>query len=134
MRTSFSGPRVPRCWQPTLLDPWAIADESPSLSGSRGTAMNNDAKAAHIARETILMLLSDDEVASVSNAESTARPLDCGEEYIDLGELDQGVRSALGTTPPMGRVLLRRSIHKDAWNKVRKQLAVLHSAKSPSGP
>jgi hypothetical protein len=96
--------------------------------------MNNDAKAAHIARETILMLLSDDEVASVSNAESTARPLDCGEEYIDLGELDQGVRSALGTTPPMGRVLLRRSIHKDTWNKVRKQLAVLHSAKSPSGP
>ena len=94
--------------------------------------MNNIAKTEHITRENILMLLSDEEIASVSTAETTARPVDYGEEYIDMGDLDQGVRSALGTTPPMGRVLLRRSVHEDTWSKIRKQLAVLHTAKLPS--
>jgi len=47
--------------------------------------MNSVAKSEHITRENILMLLSDDEVASVSNAETTARPVDYGEEYIDMG-------------------------------------------------
>jgi hypothetical protein len=53
--------------------------------------MNSVPKSEHITRENILMLLSDDEVASVSNAETTARPVDYGEEYIDMGDLDQGI-------------------------------------------
>jgi hypothetical protein len=32
----------------------------------------------------------------------------------------------------MGRVLLRKSVHTDTWNKIRKQLAALHKAKSHS--
>jgi hypothetical protein len=90
--------------------------------------MNNDARTEHITRQNVLMLLSDDEVASVSTAETTAHPLD-GEEYLDLEDLDQGVRSALGTAPPMGRVLLRRSVHADTWTKIRKQLDNLHIGK-----
>ena len=92
--------------------------------------MNSVAKSEHITRENILMLLYDDEVASVSNAETTARPVDYGEEYIDMGDLDSGIRSALGTTPPMGRVLLRKSVHKDTWNKIQKQLTALYKARS----
>jgi hypothetical protein len=91
--------------------------------------MNTDSKAEHVTRENILMLLSDDEVASVSTAETMVRPLD-GEEYLDLEDLEQGVRSALGTAPKMGRLLLRRSVHKDTWAKIQKQLAALHTAKS----
>jgi hypothetical protein len=91
--------------------------------------MNTNAKAEHVTREKILMLLSDDEVASVSTAETKVRPLD-GEEYLDLEDLEQGVRSALGTIPPMGNMLLRRSVHKDTWAKIQKQLAALHTAKS----
>ncbi len=91
--------------------------------------MNTDSKKEHVTRENILMLLSDDEVASVSTAESMVRPLD-GEEYLDLEDLEQGVRSALGATPQMGRLLLRRSVHKDTWAKIQKQLAALHTAKS----
>jgi hypothetical protein len=74
------------------------------------------------------MLLSDEEVAKVSTAETTARPLD-GEEYLDLENLDQGVRTTLLPTPPMGQVLLRRSVHADTWDKIRKQLPGLHARK-----
>ena len=83
--------------------------------------MNNDTRTEHLARQNVLMLLSDDEVASVSTAETTTRPLD-GEEYLDLEDLDQGVRSAGGKTPSMGRILLRRSVHADTWAKIRQQL------------
>ena len=91
--------------------------------------MNTNAKAEHVTRENILMLLSDDEVASVSTAETMVRPLD-GEEYLDLEDLEQGVRSAIGTTPQMGRLLLRRAVHQNTWEKIQKQLAALHTAKS----
>jgi hypothetical protein len=91
--------------------------------------MNKDTRTEHVTRESILMLLSDDEVASVSTAETMVRPLD-GEEYLDLEDLEQGVRSTLGTTPKMGRLLLRRSVHQDTWKKIQKQLAALHTAKS----
>src|ERR1017187_8258835 len=93
--------------------------------------MNANAKAEHVTRENILMLLSDDEVASVSTAESMVRPLD-GEEYLDLEDLEQGVRSALGTMPRMGNMLLRRYVPKDTWAKIQRQLAALHAAKLPS--
>jgi hypothetical protein len=90
--------------------------------------MNNDTRTEHITRQNVLMLLSDDEVASVSTAETTTRPLE-GEEYLDLENLDQGVRSAVEKMPSMGRVLLRRSVHADTWTKIQKQLDNLHVGK-----
>jgi hypothetical protein len=86
----------------------------------------------HETREKILMLLSDDEVASASTAETTARPLE-GEDYLDLEDLDRGVRSALGSTPTMSHLLLRRSVHKDTWEKILDQLAAHHTAKARTG-
>jgi len=94
--------------------------------------VNNDSRTDHVTREKILLLLSDDEVAKASTAETTARPLE-GEEYLDLEDLDQGVRSARGTTPTMSHLLLRRSVHKDTWDKILKQLTVLHAAKVHTG-
>ena len=93
--------------------------------------MNNEARTEHVTREKILMLLSDDEVASVSTAETRTRPLE-GEEYLDLEDLEQGVRSVLGTAPAMNRLLLRRAVHQDTWNKILKELAVLRKARAPS--
>ena len=92
--------------------------------------MNNEARTEHVTREKILMLLSDEEVARVSNIEATPRLLD-GEEYLDLEELGRGVRSALGThTAPMGHVLPRRAVHAGTWDKILQQLAAPHIARS----
>lgn len=89
--------------------------------------MNTTTKTEHMTRENIMRLLSDDEVASVCTAETKVRPLE-GEEYLDLDNLAQGVRSALGTSPNMSRLLLRRSVHGQTWNKILKQLAALPAA------
>jgi hypothetical protein len=65
----------------------------------------------------VLKLLSDDEVAQVSTAETAARLLD-GEEYLDLGRLAQGVQRATNVATAMGGVLPRRTVHKDTWSKI----------------
>jgi len=93
--------------------------------------MNTMTKNEHITRENILMLLSDDEVATVCTAETMVRPLE-GEEYLDLDDLDQGVRSALGTSPKMSRLLLRRAVHPKTWLKILNQLTVLRAERATS--
>ena len=55
--------------------------------------MKNDERTAYVTRDTILKLLSDDEVAKVSTAETASRLAD-GDEYLDLEHLDKGVRRA----------------------------------------
>jgi hypothetical protein len=77
---------------------------------------------AYVTRDSVLKLLSDDEVARVSTAETAARLAD-GDEYLDLEHLDQGVRRADGTATPMGRVLPRKAVHADTWSKILMQLA-----------
>jgi hypothetical protein len=72
-------------------------------------------------RDGILNLLSDEEVARVSTAEATPHLVD-GDEYIDLGQLEQGVQRASGDVAPMGRILPRKSVHDDTWSKIVKQL------------
>ena len=79
-----------------------------------------------ITRDAILSLLSDDEVAGVSTAE-TAPQLSEGDEYLDLGQLDQGVRRAHGTATPMGRVLPRKAVHETTWGKILTQLPGPHT-------
>jgi Mn-containing catalase len=116
------------------------ADSTTSITGIRhaaapaqrdwsAKAMSNDSHQDHTSREKILMLLSDDEVASVSTAETTTHPVE-GEEYIDLEHLDQGVRSSVGTPGTMSHLLLRRSVHADTWKKVLEQVTTLHITKS----
>jgi hypothetical protein len=90
-------------------------------------------KTGQVAREKILMLLSDEEVAKVSNIEETARLLE-GEEYLDLEELGQGIRNDFGTSAtPMGHVLPRRAVHPATWTKILEQVAVLHAASPQIG-
>jgi hypothetical protein len=86
-----------------------------------GTTGASQLVAHQTSRDGILNLLSDDEVASVSTAETAARLVD-GDEYIDLGQLEKGVRRAVGTATPMGRVLARKAVHESTWDKIVAQL------------
>jgi len=90
--------------------------------------VDDDTRTEHQIRQNILMLLSDDEVSKVSMAETTAHPLE-GEEYLDLDDMAHGVRSAHSPTAPMSRLVLRRSVHENTWNKIRAELVALHAAK-----
>ena len=90
--------------------------------------MTNEKRTEYLTRDSILKLLSDEEVARVSNAEAGARLLD-GDEYLDLEQLDKGVRRALGTS--MGRVLPRKAVQESTWSKILTQLAA--TAPAPSG-
>lgn len=78
-------------------------------------------------RHSILGMLSDDEVASVSTAE-TATGLADGDEYLDLEQLDRGVRLARGMLGPMRCVLSRRAVRKTTWSKVLTQLEAYRTA------
>ncbi len=86
------------------------------------TQLKNDKQTEYATRDSILQLLSDDEVARVSTAETAARLAD-GDEDLDLKQLDQGVRHAQGTATPMGRVLPRKAVHANTWSKILTQLA-----------
>jgi hypothetical protein len=76
-----------------------------------------------VSREAILKLLSDDEVARVSTAE-TAAAISNGHDYIDLENLGRGVQRADTTTNAvMGRVLPRNAVHSSTWAKILGLLA-----------
>jgi hypothetical protein len=92
-----------------------------------GDKMKSDNRFEFVARDKILSLLSDDDIASVSNAE-TAAHLSDGDEYIDLEQLDQGVRRAPPSAAVMGRVLPRKAVKEITWSKILTQLA---SPRSP---
>lgn len=84
--------------------------------------MTNDGRFEYVARDRVLSLLSDDEIASVSNAETAVRLSD-DDEYIDLEQLDRGVRRAPAGAAVMGRVLPRKAVKEITWSKILTQLA-----------
>jgi hypothetical protein len=94
--------------------------------------MKTQDEARYLTRDSVLKLLSDAEIASVSTAESAPR-LAHGDEYLDLEHLDQGVQRAHGPTPHMGSVLPRKAIHAETWRKILKQLAAPRIALPHSG-
>ena len=93
--------------------------------------MNNN-RTELVARHSILTLLSDDEVSRVSTAE-TGLALSNGEEYLDLEQLDLGVRVAAGSPTPMGHVLPRAAVGKTTWSKVLTQLEAYRIATAHFG-
>ena len=100
--------------------PGAAADRAlPPSSAAAGTA--GDQRAAQVTREAILMLLSDEEVARVSDAESM-KSLPLGEEYLDLEHLDLGVRRGLLAKVAMHDLLPRRAVHEQTWSRILKRL------------
>ena len=95
--------------------------------------MKNDKRTTYVTRDDLLKLLSDDELASVSMAETTALLAE-GEEFLDLEHLDKGVLRAQGKTAPTGRVLPKKAVHQATWNKFLAHLAPVHTAGSPRSP
>lgn len=89
--------------------------------------MKNEQRRHYLTRAGMMRFLTDEEIARVS---ATAAPdqLSEGDEYVDLKHLDRGVRRAEGATPPMARVLPRKSVQESTWAKIVKQLAALERA------
>lgn len=75
-----------------------------------------------VTRDTILMMLSDDEVASVSTSE-TKPDLKDGDIFLDLDHLALGAQKASRTHVAMGSVLPKKAVHKDTWKKIMGALA-----------
>lgn len=84
--------------------------------------MTNAKRTEYATRESILMLLTDDEVAKVSTAE-TALVLAEGAEYLNLEKLGEGVSRADGETVPIGQVLPRAAVAPATWSKILSELA-----------
>jgi hypothetical protein len=79
--------------------------------------MNSNVRSEYVTRDSVLKLLSDDEMGKVSTAES-AKSLTAGDEYLDLEQLERGVQRAGGTAVTMGHVLPRKAVHDNTWNKI----------------
>jgi len=71
----------------------------------------NNAKRTQVSRDSIVELLTDDEVAKVSTAETGARLAE-GDEFIDLEKLDQGVRHANGVLVQLKNIVPRKAVHE----------------------
>jgi hypothetical protein len=94
--------------------------------------MNSEARTEFVTRDSVMKLLSDDEVARVSTAETTFRLAD-GEEYLDLEHLDQGVRRAPGTATPIAHMLPRKSVNDKTWSRILAHLATPDQWKGQPG-
>lgn len=79
-------------------------------------------KSDYVTRESVLKLLSDEEVGRISMAE-TATKLTDGEEYLDLEALDKGVQKAGGAATPMGHVLPKSAVQDETWAAILQHLA-----------
>ncbi len=85
--------------------------------------MRIDDRTEYVTRDTIMRLLSDDEVARVATAE-TAPQLIPGDEYVDLEQPDRGVRRADGNEGTvMGRMLPRKAVLETTWHAIEVLLA-----------
>jgi len=83
--------------------------------------MRNDKRNELANRESILKLLSEDEVARVSTAEAEAQ-LEHGDEYLDLQHLDEGVQWAPVAREPIAHLLPRKAVHQHTWSKIMAHL------------
>lgn len=94
-----------------------------SIPSTKKNDISSDNKrAAYVTREALLGLLSDEEVARVSTTEASPR-LANDEEYIDLLQLQEGVRKVSASSVlTMGHVLARNSVGKETWTKICSRL------------
>ena len=68
-------------------------------------------------RETIIELLSDDEVSKVSTAETAVRLAE-GDEFLDLEQLGLSVQRADGVPVHIEGVLPRKVVHELTWIRI----------------
>jgi hypothetical protein len=76
-----------------------------------------DTQLEYTTRDSVLKLLSDAEVASVTTAE-TADRLPDGDEYLDLHQLGRGVQRASASNVNMNSVLPRKAVHEGTWSRM----------------
>ena len=95
--------------------------------------MKNDKSAAYALRDSVMKMLSDDEVGRVSMAE-TGAALAAGDEYIDLGQMQRGVQQADSARTVMGRVLPRSAVHEGTWTRILSSLQQARDAAPPTAP
>jgi len=93
--------------------------------------MTNTQRETYELRDGIMNLLSNDEVARVSTAE-TAKRLTDGDEYVDLKRLNQGVCRARGVSTPMDSIIPRKAVSETTWGKIL--MAVTQSSASGEYP
>ena len=84
--------------------------------------MSQNLQNAYTLRDSIMNALSDEEISRVSNAESVVQ-LANGEEYLDLAELEQGVRKSIGVNLNLNNAITRKAVHQDTWNTIVSLLA-----------
>jgi hypothetical protein len=77
--------------------------------------------------DVIIALLSDDEIVSV-NKHAAADHSDV-DEYVDLEQVEQGVRRGLGPPRPICRVLPRKAVREATWATI---VSWLGADKAPS--
>jgi hypothetical protein len=80
--------------------------------------MDRAARGESEARDLILTLVSEEELARISKAEVQARLSD-GDEYIDLSAPRNGVRRVHGAMQrTMGKVLPRSAVSAETWARL----------------
>ena len=85
--------------------------------------MTEPTRAKLVGRDTILKLLTDEETARVSTAE-TATNIRAGAEYLDLEHIDQGILTAKGGTKVvMGHIVPRNAVSAGTWTKILASLS-----------
>ena len=91
--------------------------------------MKKEKRFDYLTRDSIMRLLSDDEVAAVSTAQ-TAAHLDDGDEYVDLENLHEGVHGGPAKPAAMGHVLPKKAVGGATWLKILAKLATSREGES----
>lgn len=86
--------------------------------------MSEAQRANYVSRDAILKLMSNEEIAKISTAE-TAAGLKAGDEYLDLEHLELGIQSAgTATAVNMKHAVPRSAVSSETWSKIIAQLPV----------
>lgn len=84
--------------------------------------MNDDRRLRVPTHDIVLALLSEHELARV-NAGQLAAQLSELDEYLDLDQLELGVRRGLVPARPVCRLLPRKTVHEATWANILRWLA-----------
>lgn len=104
----------------TLVETYPASDAPSWTLGRSGVEAATSASkgGTYQRRNAVLQLLSDDEIARVSTAETAVRLVD-GDDYIDLARPERGaLRASASTLVKMGDVLPRSAVSEQTWAKV----------------
>lgn len=91
----------------TAAAAWLVLEDRPMTSEFATQGM----------REAVLKLLSDEEMVQV-NEPNAVRNLAPGEEYLDLEEPSRGVQRLKEGRFPTGRILPRRAVDGQTWQRI----------------